>query len=54
MVFIEALARWLDPQTFADVSPQGTLDIINSQFAAVPYAGTLMVDLTADSAGKAH
>jgi len=54
VVFIEALARWLDPQTFADVSPQGTLDIINSQFAAVPYAGTFMVDLTADSAGKAH
>ncbi|MBJ7262996.1 MAG: ABC transporter substrate-binding protein [Burkholderiaceae bacterium] len=54
VVFIEALARWLDPQTFSDVSPQGTLASINSQFAAVPYAGTFMVDLTADSAGKAH
>ena len=45
VVFIEALARWLDPQTFADVSPQATLDEVNRRFAAVPYQGTFMVDL---------
>lgn len=47
VVFIEALARWLDPQTFADVSPQATLDEVNRRFAAVPYRGTFMVDLAA-------
>lgn len=52
VVFIEALARWLDPETFADVSPQDTLDAINAQFAAVPYAGTFMVDLVPATAGR--
>lgn len=51
VVFIEALARWLDPATFADVSPQATLDEVNRRFAAVPYRGTFMVDLSADGRG---
>jgi iron complex transport system substrate-binding protein len=46
VVFIEALARWLDPVAFADVSAQATLDEINTRFAAVPYRGAFMVDLT--------
>lgn len=45
MVFIESLARWLDPKTFADVTPQATLDEVNRRFAAVPYRGAFMVDL---------
>ena len=45
VVFIEALARWLDPKAFADLSPQATLEEINRRFAAVPYSGTFMIDL---------
>ena len=51
VVFIEALARWIDPETFADVSPQATLEAINARFAAVPYSGTFMIDLSAGAAG---
>jgi iron complex transport system substrate-binding protein len=51
VVFIEALARWIDPAAFADVSPQGTLDTINERFAAVPYVGTFMIDLTPPATG---
>jgi len=45
MVFIEALAGWLHPGLFADVSARATLDEINRRFAAVPYEGTFLVDL---------
>ncbi len=45
VVFIEALARWLHPERFADVSAQATLDEINRRFAAIPYEGSFLIDL---------
>lgn len=54
VVFIEALARWIDPVTFKDVSPQQTLDEINTKFLAVPLRGTYMVDLPVAPGGAAR
>jgi iron complex transport system substrate-binding protein len=54
VVFIEALARWIDPVTFKDVSPQQTLDEINAKFLAVPLRGTYMVDLPVAPGGAAR
>ncbi|PWF23879.1 ABC transporter substrate-binding protein [Corticimicrobacter populi] len=48
MVFIEALAGWLDPERFADVSPQETLDIVNERFLAVPMRGTYLIKAGSD------
>lgn len=45
VVFIEALARWIHPEKFADISPTETLETINRDFLAVPMQGTYMVDL---------
>ena len=45
VVFIEALARWIHPDRFADVDPAGTLREINRQFLAVPLEGTYLVNL---------
>lgn len=47
VVFIEALARWIDPERHADVSPEATLAEINRRFLPVPLRGTYMVDLSA-------
>jgi iron complex transport system substrate-binding protein len=45
VVFIEALARWIHPDRFADTDPAHTLREINAQFLAVPLEGTYLVDL---------
>ncbi|MGC4028568.1 MAG: ABC transporter substrate-binding protein [Steroidobacteraceae bacterium] len=45
IVVIEAFAKWIHPELFADVDPQQTLDAINREFLAVPYEGTYWVDL---------
>ncbi|GAA5231510.1 ABC transporter substrate-binding protein [Verticiella sediminum] len=45
VVFIEALARWIDPAGNADIDPARTLDEINQRFLAVPMRGTFMIDL---------
>jgi len=45
VVFIEALARWIHPDRFADTDPAQTLREINTQFLAVPLEGTYLVDL---------
>ena len=49
VVFIEALARWIHPQRYADVDPAATLREINERFLAVPLEGTYLVDLTSGS-----
>lgn len=48
IVAIEAMARWIHPELFADIDPATTLDEINRRFLAVPLTGTLWVDLPAD------
>ena len=45
MIFIEALARWIQPERFADVDPARTLEIVNERFLTVPLEGTFLVDL---------
>lgn len=44
VVFIEALASWLNPDVFPDVSAQKTLDEINDKFLLLPMRGTYLVD----------
>lgn len=36
----EAVARWLQPELFADIDPAETLAEINRRFAAVPFEGS--------------
>ncbi len=50
MVFIEALARWINPKQAGDIDPQRTLDEVNQRFLAVPLRGTFLVDLPATPA----
>lgn len=45
MIFIQALAGWLHPERFKDVSARQTLDEVNRRFLSVPMRGTYMVDL---------
>lgn len=45
IVAIEAFARWIHPELFADIDPGATLDQINRQFLSVPYEGVFWVDL---------
>ncbi len=45
VIFIEALARWIHPERFADISAEDTLAEINRRFLTVPLQGTYMVDL---------
>ena len=44
VVFIEALAQWINPQVFSDVDAQQTLDEINERFLLVPMQGAYLVD----------
>lgn len=46
VVFIEALAAWIHPERFADISALDTLNEINQRFLSVPMQGTYMVELT--------
>ncbi|MDN5842647.1 MAG: ABC transporter substrate-binding protein [Alcaligenaceae bacterium] len=45
VVFIEALAHWIHPDRFPDVSPTETLNTISREFLPVPMQGTYLVDL---------
>jgi iron complex transport system substrate-binding protein len=45
IVAIEAFAKWIHPELFADIDPAATLAEINSRFLAVPYEGVYWVDL---------
>jgi len=45
IVAIEAFAKWIHPDAFAEVDPAATLAEINKRFLAVPYEGTYWVDL---------
>ena len=43
VVALEAVARWVRPEMFADLDPGATLAEINRRFAAVPFEGTYWV-----------
>ncbi|MCK0196962.1 ABC transporter substrate-binding protein [Ancylobacter sp. 6x-1] len=43
LVAIEAIARWIHPELFANLDPAATLATINRDFLAVPLTGTLLV-----------
>lgn len=45
VIFIEALARWIHPKRFADMSAEDTLAEINKRFLTVPMDGTYLVNL---------
>src|SRR5690606_7611744 len=45
MIFIEALARWIQPERFADIDPLATLKEVNERFLSVPMTGTYLIDL---------
>lgn len=47
IVAIEALAKWIHPERFADLDPQATLNEISTRFSAIPLEGTLWIDGTA-------
>lgn len=45
VVALEAIARWLHPDLFADLDPAATLAQINQRFLTVPMHGTYFSDL---------
>lgn len=45
IVAVEALARWIRPDLFAELDPGRTLDEISTRFLAVPLDGTFWIDL---------
>lgn len=45
IVATEVLARWIQPELFADLDPRATLNAINERFLAVPYHGDYWTDL---------
>jgi iron complex transport system substrate-binding protein len=47
IVAVEAFAKWLHPDLFAELDPAVTLDTINRRFLAVPYRGTFWTRLPA-------
>ena len=48
VIFIEALASWIHPEPFSDVSASDTLAEINERFLTVPLEGTYMVSIEKD------
>lgn len=48
IVAVQALARWVHPELFADLDPRATLDEINDRFLAVPYRGDYWTDALSD------
>ncbi len=46
LLAIEALAKWVHPELFANVDPQATLEQINAQFLGMPLQGAYWVDST--------
>lgn len=45
VVLVEALAKWMHPQLFADLDPAATLRTLNQRFFQVPLQGTFWTDL---------
>ena len=45
VIFIEALAAWIHPERFHDISPLDTLAEVNERFLTVPLDGTYMVSV---------
>ncbi|WP_312219629.1 ABC transporter substrate-binding protein [Brevundimonas sp.] len=45
IVATEVLAKWIQPELFADLDPRATLGTINKDFLAVPYRGDYWTDL---------
>ena len=45
VIFIEALAAWIHPERFHDMSPLDTLAEVNERFLTVPLDGTYMVSV---------
>lgn len=45
IVAVEVLARWVQPDIFADLDPAATLAEINNRFLSVPYEGRYWADL---------
>ncbi|CAO3383005.1 ABC transporter substrate-binding protein [Azospirillum argentinense] len=45
ILFVEAAARWLHPERFADADPAATLDTINRRFLAQPLPGPCWLSL---------
>lgn len=45
IVATEVLAKWIQPELFADLDPRATLNAINKDFLAVPYRGDYWTDL---------
>lgn len=45
IVATEVLAKWIQPELFADLDPKATLAILNERFLAVPYEGDYWTDL---------
>ncbi len=45
IVATEVLAKWIQPELFADLDPRATLTAINERFLAVPYHGDYWTDL---------
>jgi iron complex transport system substrate-binding protein len=45
VVATEALAKWINPALFGDLSPEKTLEELNTRFLAVPFRGVYFVDL---------
>ncbi|MDX6806942.1 ABC transporter substrate-binding protein [Terrihabitans rhizophilus] len=45
IVALEALARWIHPDLFADLDPEATLAEINARFLAVPLPGRFTIAL---------
>lgn len=48
IVATEVLAKWIQPELFADLAPKATLATINERFLAVPYQGDYWIDLKAN------
>lgn len=44
-VALEVLAKWLHPETCADLDPAGTLAAINGRFLSIPMTGVFWTDL---------
>lgn len=44
ILVFECFAKWMHPETFADVDPAQTLAEINRRFLAVPLEGTFWID----------
>lgn len=42
---LEALAKWIHPELFADLDPEATRAVLNSEFLAVPLVGIYWVAL---------